>query len=173
MPLSIKIPQGSQPVIVGGKFKAVFNDPTVAQYDFTNYKVGGTRYNVSIPLGLKFNPNYLYFFHQFNFSVNIDEATYLEAIDQDTVPLLAVKDSSTRKSIFYADFRLFRYFENSAIDSYHYSQNTDSELVADFACVLDQPGDLVGISEIYAQVSFSVYQIEDREFIMNYKNTVH
>lgn len=170
MPLRINIPNDSDLAVVGGVFKAVLNDPTVGKYDFTKYKVGGTRLNYGVELGLSFEPNYLYFFHQFNFSLTIDEGTFLTAITAGTVPLLSVKDSSTQKNIFHAPFRVFRYFENSAVDSFHYNLNKNAKLTADFQCVLDQVADLVGISDIYAQVSFSVYQIKDQKFIKAYKS---
>jgi hypothetical protein len=172
MPLNIKIPDDSDLAIVGGVFKAVLNNPTVGKWDFTNYKVGGTRFNYGVPLGLAFEPNYLYFFHQFNFSLTIDEATYLTALTPGAVPLLSVKDTSTQKNIFHAPLRVFRYFENSAIDSFHYSANKNAELTADFQCVLDQVADLVGITTIFAQVSMSVYQIKNQKFIKAYESQV-
>jgi hypothetical protein len=167
--ISTIIPQGSKLCVVGGVFKAVFSNPTIGKYDFTNYKVGGNRFNVAVDLGLAMNPNYLYFFHQMNFSLSIAEEDYLQAIDPGTVPTLAVKDSTNRKNIFHSPFRMFRYFENAAIDSYHFNLNANSSLVADFQCVLDQIADLVGVDPIYAQISFSVYEIREETFINKYK----
>lgn len=172
MAIKSEIPKGSSLSIIGGVFKAVFNDPAAGKYDFTNYKVGGDRYNVAIPLGLKMQPQYLYFFSQMNFSLSIDEGTFLTAIDPGSVPSLTVRDSTSRKPIFHSPFRLFRYFENSAIDSYHYNLNANAELIGDFQCLLDQVADLVGESEIYAQVSMSVYEIREHKFIEQYKKEV-
>jgi hypothetical protein len=172
MSLITRIPPGSALAVVGGIFQSAFGNPTVGEYDFTNYKVGGTRFNVAIPLGLKFNPSYLYFFHQLNFSMSIDEGTFLSAIKQGTAPTLTIRDSTSRRSIFHNPFRLFRYFENLAVDSFHLNSNANAELLADFQAELVQVADLVGITQIFAQVSFSIYEIKDLKFIDDYKKEV-
>lgn len=172
MAIKSEIPKGSALSILGGVFKSKLGDPTVGKYDFTNYREGGDRYNVAIPLGLKMRPQYLYFFSQLNFSLSIDEGVFLEAIDEGSVPTVSIKDSTTRKIIFQSPFRLFRYFENSAIDSFHFNLNANAEMIADFQCVLNQIAELVGKENIYAQVSFSVYEITDKKFIESYKREV-
>ena len=163
------IPKSAKLAVIGGLFKAELNNPTIGKYDFINYKVGGNRFNALVDLGLAMNPNYLYFFHQMNFSLSIDEGTFLNAIEPGTVPELSIKDSSSRKSIFKSPFRLFRYFENSAVDSFHLNSNANARLIADFQCVLTQVADLVGVLNVYAQVSLSVYEITDNSFIEAYK----
>lgn len=165
MSIMKQIPQAARLHLIGGKFKAVLNDPTVGKYDFTNYKVGGDRFNVAVPLGLDMNPKYLYFFNQLNFSLSIDEGDFLNAISVDTVPTLSVKDSSTGKIIFGSPFRLFRYFEGNDVDSFHYNLNSKGFFIADFQCLLDQIPNLVGIQTIIAQVSFSVYEIIEIDYI--------
>ena len=172
MSINSIIPRSSKLCVVGGIFKATLNNPTVGKFDFTNIKVGGNRLNVAVPLGLKMNPNYLYFFHQINFSMSIDESDFLQAIEPGTVPELSVKDSTSRKNIFHSPFRLFRYFENAAVDSYHFNLNANCNLIVDFQCVLAMIANLVGISDIFAQVAFSVYEITEEKFIKNYKREV-
>ncbi len=169
MPINATIPKSSHLCIVGCEFKSVLSNPTIGKYDFTNYLVGGNRINAVAPIGLKMNPSFLYYFHQMNFSLSIDEGAFLRAIDAGTVPTLEVRDSSNRKSTLYHSLRLFRYYENSALDSYHYNANTNAEFITDFQCVLDQVADLVGVTEIYAQISFSIYEITDNAFIESYK----
>jgi hypothetical protein len=172
MSINSIIPRSSKLCIAGGIFKATINNPTLGKFDFTNIKVAGNRLNVAVPLGLAMNPNYLYFFHQVNFSLSIDEADFLQAIDAGTVPELSIKDSTTRKNIFHAPFRLFRYFENAAVDSYHLNLNANAELIADFQSLLVMIAPLVGVSDIYAQVAFSIYEITEEKFIKNYKREV-
>lgn len=169
MALDYKIPKSARLAIVGGVFKAVFNNPTVGKYDFTNYSPAGSRYNVAIPLGLNLNPNYLYFFHQMGFSLSCDEGTFLSAIEPGTVPELKVRDSTTNKSIFHAPFRLYRYFENAAVDQFHFNLNSNAVLIADFQAIIQTVPALVGTVDLYAQVSFSVYEITDTRYIMDYK----
>jgi hypothetical protein len=169
MPLKSIIPRKSDLAIIGGVFKAVLNNPTIGKYDFTKYAVSGNRYNVAVDLGLKMNPSFLYFFHQLNFSLSIDEGVYLRAIDPGTVPELKIRDSTTNKMIFHAPFRLFRYFENGAADSFHFNMNLNSSLIADFQGLLIQTAELIGVPEIYAQCSFSVYEISDPGYIAEYK----
>lgn len=165
MSIMLKIPRSSRLSLIGGIFKSVFGNPTIGKYDFTNYAEGGDRFNVAVPLGLAMNPKYLYFFHQLNFSLSIDEGTFLTAIAAATVPTLSVKDSTTNKILFGSPFRLFRYFEGNAIDSFHYNLNSKGIFIADFQCLLNQVADLVGIDTVLAQVSFSIYEITDIAYI--------
>lgn len=170
MSLVNTIPKDSKLCVIAAVFKAVLNSPTIGYYDFTRYTdVNGNRGNVAVPLGIAMNPNFLYFFHQMQFSLSIDEGEFLKAIVVESFPSLAVRDSTTQKNIFFAPFRLFRYFENSAVDSYHVNQNQNAEMIADFQGLLQQTPDLIGITEVFAQVSFSVYEIRDQAFIENYK----
>jgi hypothetical protein len=169
MSLNSNIPKKSHLSVVGGLFKAVLNAPTPGKYDFTNYAPALARYNVAIDLGLAMNPNFLYFFHEMSFSLSMGEDVYLSAIDAGTVPTLTVRDSSTSKNIFHAPFRLFRYFENASVDSFHFNASERARIIADFQAVLIQPAPLVGVSDIYAQASFMVYEITDPDFIASYK----
>lgn len=168
MSIMLNIPRSSRLSLLGGIFKGVLGNPTVGKYDFTNYKEGGNRFNVAVPLGLPMNPKYLYFFHELNFSLNIDEGTFLTAIEAGTVPTLSVKDSTTNKILFGSPFRLFRYFEGNAIDSFHYNLNSAGIFIADFQCLLNQIADLQGIQTVLAQVSFSIYEITDITYINEY-----
>lgn len=169
MALNYNIPKSARLAVVGGIFKAVLNNPTIGKYDFTNYAPAGSRYNVAIPLGLGLNPNYLYFFHQMGFSLSCDEGTFLSAIEPDTVPEIKIRDSTTNKSIFHAPFRLSRYFENSAVDQFFFNMNSNAVLIADFQAILQVVPALIGVSDLYGQVSFSIYEITDQRYISEYK----
>lgn len=169
MPLNNKIPQNSKLAIIGGVFKGVLGSPSPGKYDFINYSVAGVLQNNAVELGLRMRPNFLYFFHQIQFSMSIPEGDFLAAIDPGTVPTLTVRESTTRNNIFYAPFRLFRYFENGAADSFHFNLNENASIIADFQAVLSQTAALIGIDTVYAQVSFSVYEITDKKFIEEFK----
>lgn len=170
MAINSKIPKGSKLAVVGGIFKAVLNSPLPGQYDFTDYlDTNGNRFNVAVDFGLSMSPNFLYFFHQLNFSLSIDEGTFLTAIKSGTVPTLVFRDSASRKAIFNFPIRLFRYFEGNAIDQYYHNLNANNKLFGDFQCVLSQVADLQGIDTIYSQVSASVYEVTDKKFIEEYK----
>jgi hypothetical protein len=164
------IPKASHLSVIGGKFHAVFGTPTVGKYDFTNYSVSGTRQNVSVDLGIRMYPGYLYFFHTMNFSLTTDEGIYLESIDTDKKPIVIVKDSTTNKNIFHAPFQMFRYYENASVDSFHFNMNANSRIVADFQAILNQVASLVGVTDIFAQLSFMLYEITDPDFITEYKS---
>ena len=166
MPLENTIPKKSDLAVVGSIFHAVLNNPMIGSYDFTQYAPAGTRLNVAVDTGLTLNPNFLYFYHQMNFSLSIEEGVFLRTIHPATVPELTLRDSSTMKNIFHAPFRMIKYFQNAAIDAFHLNLNKSSRLIADFSCVIDQSvPELVGVTDIYAQLSLSVYEITDRNFI--------
>jgi hypothetical protein len=173
MALKSEIPKSAKLAVIGGIFKATLNAPTIGYFDFTLNGMPLGRNNTSVKLGLNMSGNYLYFFHKMNFSLSCDEGTFLSAIKTGTVPTLTVRESTSRNNIFYAPMRLFRYMENQAIDSYHLNQNNLSEFVADFQAILIMVPDLVGISNLYAQVSFDVYEITDNDFIMDYKRQIN
>jgi hypothetical protein len=168
MPLNSIIPKNSHLSVIGGLFKAVLNVPTIGKYDFINYAPAGSRFNVAVDLGLAMNPNYLYYFHQMSFSFSFGEEIYLSAIDPGTVPALTIRDSSTSKNIFHAPFRMLKYFENAAVDSFHFNLNTNAHMIADFQAVLVQVPAIIGITDIFAQVSFMVYEISDPSFKEKY-----
>jgi len=166
MALTSFIPRETTLRVIGGSFLANFGVPTAGKYDFTNYvNAGGVKLNSIVDLGLSLKPNYLYFFHQFNFSLSIDEGVFLKAIDPGTVPTLTIRDSPARRPVFNAPIRLFRYFENAAIDFFYQNQNNKGSLQADIECILTQPAELIGIGTVYAQVSLSVYEITNDTFI--------
>jgi len=170
MALNNRIPQGSKLISAGGIFKAFLGSPLPGKYDFTEYlSAAGDRYNVAVDFGLSMSPNYIYFFHQLNFSLSIDEGVFLSAIDSGTVPVFSFKDSQSRKPIFEQPFRLFRYYEGNAVDRFYHNQNANNILYGDFQCILNQVVDLQGIDVVYAQVSASVYEITDDAFIKQYK----
>jgi hypothetical protein len=169
MPLTNTIPKNSHLSVIGGLFKSSFGIPAAGKYDFTNYSPGGSRYNNAVDLGIKMNPNYLYFFHQISFSLSCSEDSFLSSIDAGTVPILSIRDSSTNKNIFHAPFRMYRYFENAAVDSFHFNSNVNSRVIADFQAVLIQGAGLIGVTDLYAQVSFMLYEIADPNFIAGYK----
>lgn len=172
MALKFSIPESSRLAVIGGIFKAVLNSPDIGRYNFTTYMPSGSRYNVAMDMGLQLNPSYLYFFHQMNFSLSIDEGVFLRSIAPNTVPTLSIKDSTTDRNLFHSPFRMFRYFENAAVDSYFISLNKNAVMIGDFQCVLGQIAELVGTSDIFAQCSFSVYEISDDRYIDEFKRAI-
>jgi hypothetical protein len=170
MSISSKIPRGSKLCIVGGVFKATFSTPTISVYDFTNLlSSGGNRVNLGVPLGLNMSPNYLYFIHKMYFSMSIEEGIFLASLGSTGLPTLYVKDSTSFKSLFHFPFRMLKYFDGADIDSFHLQGNGNANLIADFQGKLNQVEDTVGVDNIYAQVSFSVYEITDQKYIQDYK----
>jgi hypothetical protein len=143
--------------------------PTPGLYDFTNFKnADGGKFNFAVDFGLNMSPNYLYFFHQLNFSMSIEEGAYLNAIEPDTVPILKVKDSSSNTPLIHYPLRMFRFFESTAIDCFYKNANTNARITGEFQCRLQDTADLVGLDDIYAQVSISVYEITDNDYIAKY-----
>lgn len=169
MALNSIIPKSSKLAVTGGIFIAELNNPTIGKYDFTNYKVSGNRVNASVNMALDMRPNYVYFFHEMNFTLSLDEGDFLEAIQGGTVPELSVRDSQSRNSIFKQPFRLFRYYHNAAIDQYYYNINANNFLIADFQAVIDQTAALVGVDFLYGQLSMSIYEVTKEQFIKAYK----
>lgn len=172
MSLKFEIPKSSECAVIGGIFKATFNAPTIGYYDFTNYPTVITKSNNAVSLGLDMNPNYLYYFHQFNFSISTDESIFLSAIAPGTFPEFKIRDSITKKQLFHHTFRLIKYYSNAAIDFFYYNLNSNTSMVGDFQALLTQPASLVGISALYAQISFTVYEITDVKFIQDMKKEI-
>jgi hypothetical protein len=166
------IPDSSRLMIVGGVFSADYNDPTIGRYNFTDIKTGGNYRNRGVNLGIELNPGSLYYADKLSFSANIDESDFLETIDlssTENIPKFYMRTAIDLKSVYAYSSRIFKYYENFEIGQYFFNQNVKNYLVADFSAVLKQNANMVGVGTIFAQLSLSIYEIVDTNFIGKYR----
>jgi len=164
-----EIPDGSRLMIVGGVFSADYNTPTIGRYNFTDaLDVNLNFRNRSVNLGIELNPGALYYADKLSFSSNIAESDFLETIDlsdSENIPRFYMRTSVDLKSVYSYSSRIFKYYENFEIGQYFFNSNTKNFLYADFSAKLKQNANLVGVGTIYSQLSMSIYEIIDTEFI--------
>jgi hypothetical protein len=164
-----EIPDGSRLMIVGGVFSATYNVPTVGRYNFTDEKDVNLNYkNRGVNLGIELNPGALYYADKLSFSANIAESDFLETIDLtdlENIPRFYMRTSVDLKSVYSYSSRIFKYYENFEIGQYFFNTNTKNYLLADFSAKMKQNANMVGVTTIFAQLSMSIYEIVDTEFI--------
>jgi len=160
------IPKNSKPFTTSNIFSAVFNVPTAGGYDFTNVTANKAQHvfqmvNTSI-----------YFIRSISFSATIPEGDFLSAIDissKDNFPAWRLRFNSDRTIVHPYPFPVVQYFDDTDFSTFIWSQQAADFVDMDFLGLLTQTSDLVGISEIRAQVSIVVYEITDNNFLKAYR----
>lgn len=169
-----KIPDGSRLMIVGGVFSADFNNPTIGRYDFTeSLTAGGDYRNRKVNLGIELNPGSLYYADKLSFNCNIAESDFLETIDlssQENIPKFYMRTSVDLKSVYAYSSRIFKFYENFEIGQYFFNSNVKNYLLADFGAKFKQNANMVGVATMFAQLSMSIYEIVDTDFIGEWRN---
>jgi hypothetical protein len=164
-----QIPDGSRLMIIGGVFSADFNVPTVGRYDFTNAQDAGSNFrNRGVDLGIELVPGSLCYADKLSFSANVAENDFLECIDlsdNENIPRFYMRTSGDLKSVYAYSSRVFKYYENFEIGQYFFNSNVKNNLLADFSAKFKQNANLVGVGTIFAQLSMSIYEIYDTDFI--------
>lgn len=164
-----QIPDGSRLMIVGGVFSADFNTPTVGRYNFTDMLDANSNFkNRKVNLGIELNPGSLYYADKLSFNCNIAESDFLESIDlssEENIPKFYMRTSVDLKSVYAYSARIFKFYENFEIGQYFFNSNVKNYLLADFGARFKQNANMVGVTTMYAQLSLSIYEIVDSEFI--------
>ena len=168
-----KIPDGSRLMIVGGVFSADFNVPTIGRYNFTDAQNGSSNFrNRGVDLGIELVPGSLYYADKLSFSANVAESDFLESIDltdNENIPRFYMRTSGDLKSVYAYSSRVFKYYENFEIGQFFFNSNVKNNLLADFSAKLKQNANMVGVGTLFAQLSMSIYEIYDTDFIKEWR----
>ena len=159
MSILAKIPRDSRVRYPVQRFQAAF---ALGVYDFSI--VAGNQNQVLI------NPmqqNTVYLIERINFYASVPEGAWLEA-----QPALANFPSfrlsflnSPSDSIYPEPIRCVNYVDNSEQLIWYYSTREAEQLLISFGGQVNQPASMVGIPTVFSQVNFTMYQIQNQDWV--------
>lgn len=156
------IPQDSRFIQTVNRFTALFNVPTLGQYNFEN---GAVNEYVTVLNSLQ--KNHIYMIEKYSFSATIDEGVFLEATANIcTFQLFRAID---RQVIYQVPIQLINYADGVSCIGYFWAAQENDQLVATFRGLLNQPAPLVGVPSVVAQVTLNIYEIVDTDWIQDFK----
>ena len=156
------IPQDSRFIQTANSFTALFNVPTLGQYNFEN---GAVNNNITVLSNIQ--KNHVYMIEKYSFSAAIPEGVFLEATRSIcSFQLLRAIDSQV---IYQAPIPLINYADGVSCIGYFFSTQDNDRLIASFRGILNQPAPLVGVPSVIAQVTLNIYEISDTEWIQAFK----
>lgn len=162
MSLLNEIPKNSRPIQTESIFTATFNVPTLARYDF------GIPANVGV-FAHRTNKQSVYYLDRTNFSLDIGEALFKEAIDVSPKVRVVSQETGTQK--FQSVIPFINYVDNLAY-TYFYTEPNGRDIQLTLFGSLTQPVGLVGRVTVRALVQLNVYEIVDKSWILAYNNMV-
>ena len=157
MSITVKIPDNSRVRYPVAKFDGNFS---VGQYDFNN----ATNENVPI---LEMNKESIYLLERINFSAELDEGIWLKSQDVlDNYPNFRLDfEKSLSSSIYPEPVRCLNYLDNAEQLLYFQSRKAGDRLRITFRGIINQVPETVGLVSVSTQVSFTIYQIDDKNWI--------
>jgi len=164
MSIIVQLPPGTQFYQPLARFTADFNSPLVGGYDWD--VAANTDQNL-----MEIRKNHLYLVERYSFSATINEGVFLAAVL--TVPTVGVRIPTESNRLIHPNpIPLVNYIDGLETMMYAYSDQ-DQYLTATFRGQLSQTADLVGISEVTAQVQFNIYEIKNGAWIENFLGRTH
>jgi hypothetical protein len=163
MGIALTIPISAQPIITGNIFQATFNNPTANRYDFTN--TAANQNVVVLPL----ERWAVYVIERVNFSANIDESVYLEAIDTNGgLPSFQCLTTVAGQQIFPNRQPVINYVDNLEVIQPFWTQQDNDNLLVTFRGLFTQPGAIAGLTTMYTYLQMNIYKIQETQWIKNF-----
>lgn len=161
MSLILQIPPGTQFYQPVARFSAAFGVPTPGFYDFD---IPG---NTDVTLQ-PIKKQHLYLLERYSFSASVAEGAYLESTAGGIVPTLEIRIPTQKRRLIYPNpIPLINYFDGLECLMFAYAEQ-DQYLTATFRGQLTQPGALIGVADITAQVQFNIYEIRNKDWIEHF-----
>lgn len=164
MSIKYQIPTQSRFIATSTIFSAVFNAVTPAKYDFAN-----TTANQNV-IVLRLQPGTIYLIERLSVGGNITESQFLESID--TFPVLTIKRSSSRESVYSQGIPIVHYFDGLECAAWVHSDKNDDDLTLSLSGLLSQLPSMIGILTARIQVSLSIYAIESSYFSGSFRDVL-
>lgn len=162
MGISKTIPQDSRFIQTVNTFTALFNVPSLGQYNFVN---GAVNENIAVLSNLQ--KNHIYMIEKYSFSATIPEGAFLEATAN--VCTFQLLRSIDKQVVYQAPIPLINYIDGQSCVGYFWAAQDSDVLIATFRGLLNQPAALVGVASIIAQVTLNIYEISDTDWIQSFK----
>lgn len=153
MPIQQRITVRSLPVETYNQFTANFNNPA-GQYGFT--QVAGNQGQIVINT----RPDTYYLIDKLSFSASIPETVFFSSLGAGAIQpefrLRFLKASNTPAYPF--PFPGINYKDNMDFSFWFHSAKQNDQLLIDMTGVINQVPATVGIAQIFAQLSYVIYQ---------------
>lgn len=107
--------------------------------------------------------NSIYFISAFSFSSSLPENQYLTSTDP-TAPLTIQMKTKQSVHIYKYPISMLTYHQNSELNHFIKTDNSDDELQASFTGSFYQIADTIGLRQIVLQISLFMYQIDNNEY---------
>lgn len=153
MAINARIPSDARVRYPVARFRGLFN---AGQYNFND----PINENVNI---LEVNRQSIYLIERINFSATIDEGIWLSSQRgvEDYPNFRLDFEKSLSQSIYPEPVRALNYLDNAEQLIYFNSAKDGDILRLTFRGIIDQVAETVGLESIFAQVSFTLYQIDN------------
>lgn len=146
-----------------------FSAPFAAgQYDFAQ---PGNTDQVLLPL----EANSVYLIERINFFAQVAEADWLLSMDTAAnFPAFKLHyQNDDANSLYPEPVRCVNYIDNAEQLVFFWTTREDENLLISFSGIVNQVAGMVGIDPLLAEVNFTLYQVTDQKWNLNFINPDH
>lgn len=158
-----KIPHTARFISTSNRFTATFNVPIAGAYSFD------VAANIN-QIVFDMQPNTVYLIERASFSCDIDEGIYLKSIL--TLPVYRLKKKISKEILYVKEYPLTNYLDDQEVVTWVQSDKGGDSITLSVSGVLDQVPETVGETTVIMNISFSVYAIEDKNYLMQHKDKI-
>ena len=151
--ITYNLPRRIRYVPGSGIYTAVFNVPTIGQYDFAGQ---------TVELVKSLVPNTVYLIDSYSVAGNVAGEDFLSAIA--TVPALTLQKTLNNENIFDGPIQIHSYFTDRQIVHFFKTGHNKTGLAGKLSGVLNQIPAFVGLASISLSINFSLHAIDESGF---------
>jgi len=130
-------------------------------YDFNDPAIGNTQ------IVLETQPNTVYLIERISFAANLDQGIYLSALA--ATPRFRLKRKIAAENIHMKEYYLVNYIDNQEMITWFQSDKTGDAILMEVTGRLSQTAEMVGFDPVVVNISFAIYAIEDKNFLIKHK----
>lgn len=162
MSFSFPIPHTARYIQTTNIVNATFNAPTLGVYDFGI--PANTRQEV-----LVLDPNSVYLLGRISVGGDIGEEDFLSSVNQTTPPYFRLSRRQRKENIYSRIHPIVQYIDEQEVATWVQSDKGGDAVEISVAGILNQIPATVGKLSIILHISFSIYVVEDRNYLAKYK----
>lgn len=156
------IPHTARFISTTNLYRAWFNNPFLGGYDFED------PVNGNVQVVLETQPNTVYLIERISFAANLDQGVYLSSLSN--TPKLRLKRKVASENIHMKEYRLVNYIDNQEMVTWFQSDKQSDAIIMEVTGRLIQVPETVGVDPVVINISFAIYAIEDKNFLIKHKN---
>lgn len=149
----------SLPIPTYNRFSATYNALGAGQYNFDANPANVGQHVTRI------DPAYTYLIAAVSYSASISEGVYLKSLTNttDERPRATLKFERGNAPVYPFPIPCINFYDDLEWQFFFLSPKGRDNLIVDFQGVLNQVSETVGVSEIFTQLSLTIYQENDSE----------